>query len=609
MGLEISLVGHPSAEHRVSDGYRPRSRKTWALLSYLVLSERPPSRSRLSSLLFGEAADPLRALRWSLSELRRLLGPDARVGGDPVVLDLPEGVFVDVLSILGGQWEEVVGLENLAEELLAGFEGLGSPEFEAWLLAERRHIAASTEDVLHEACLALLARGDYGTALPLAVSLVGMNPYRESHQALLIRVYLIAGDADAAERQFDACARLFADELGVIPGPAVRAALQSQAEVAPHGNDVAALNATIEAGMAALLAGAADSAVVSLRSGVALADSLGEGRRQITSRLALADALFSSEHGDDEEGAMVLHKSAELAKEQNQRDLYDRARVELGYLDMLGARYDRAEQWLDPAGLESEDHLALARANNYLGCLQSDRASYDSAEAHLQAAVEHSQTGADPRQEAYGLSLLGRMHFLLGNFDSASTFLTRSIDICETNKWFTFIPWPQSFLGELELERGDRELASQSLEQAFARACQIGDPCWEAVSGRGLALLAEINGDTEQAYIRLQDAMDRCNRRSDTYVWAKGYILDAQCSIGLAHDHENTARWIEGLYDLATRTGMRELQAKAMMHRSAYGIADDQSAVVNLAQDIANPRLLAAAQSEQPTSATAESRR
>jgi len=60
------------------------------------------------------------------------------------------------------------------------------------------------------------------------------------------------------------------------------------------------------------------------------------------------------------------------------------------------------------------------------------------------------------------------------------------------------------------------------------------------VSGRGLVLLTEASGDTKQAFVILQDAAERRDRRSDAYVWTKAYILDAQRSVGLVHGHENT---------------------------------------------------------------------
>ncbi len=591
--MEINLVGEPGVNRFGSEPYRPRSRKTWALLCYLVLSERPPSRSRLSSLLFGEADDPLRALRWSLSELRRLLGPDAQLSGDPLAMVLPADVVVDVRLITAGGWQEAVALRGLGGELLEGFEVLGSPEFESWLLAQRRHIAGSTEDVLREAALALLGRGESDKALPLAVSLVGLNPYVENHQALLIRAYRMSGDFVAAERQLQACTELFAKELGSTPGPTVRAAILSHTDMTPRGTDVAAVQAIIEAGTATMAAGAPETGVASLRSGVALADSLDSPHLRAISRLALADALVHAVRGEDEEGAMVLHEVAEFAREAKDDELGARARVELGYIDMLAARYDRSDKWLALDMLHTSDPGILAKAHSYLGCVQSDRADYEPARETLNAAVEYSRMAGDRRQEAYAASLLGRLEFLLGDLDSATRILNESIELGQSDAWLAFLPWPQALLGEVQLERGDQYSASRILEQAFARACQIGDPCWEGMSGRGLALLAEARGDTKQAFVVLEDAADRCSRLSDTYIWAGAYILDTQCSLGLVHGHEQTAEWISKLYDLVTRTGMRELQVNAMIHRTRIGTEDEHNAAVNLAEDIANPRLLA----------------
>ncbi|MEX0869465.1 MAG: hypothetical protein WD011_07310, partial [Nitriliruptoraceae bacterium] len=85
----IQLLGSPAIERASADPYRVRSRKSWALLAYLILSRRPPARSELATLLFSEADDPLRALRWNLSEIRRALGDGTHLEGDPVVLVLP----------------------------------------------------------------------------------------------------------------------------------------------------------------------------------------------------------------------------------------------------------------------------------------------------------------------------------------------------------------------------------------------------------------------------------------------------------------------------------------------------------------------------------------
>jgi DNA-binding SARP family transcriptional activator len=96
MSITIQLLGRPRITRGTAAGYKFRSRKSWGLLAYLILSERPATRSQLASLLFAEADDPVRALRWCLAEIRRALGDEGSVDGDPVVLRLPPGAVVDV---------------------------------------------------------------------------------------------------------------------------------------------------------------------------------------------------------------------------------------------------------------------------------------------------------------------------------------------------------------------------------------------------------------------------------------------------------------------------------------------------------------------------------
>ena len=75
----------------------PRGRKAWAVLTYLLLADRPPSRRQIAELLFGDADDPLGALRWTLAELRRALGVRG-LTGDPVATTLGDDVSVDVAA-------------------------------------------------------------------------------------------------------------------------------------------------------------------------------------------------------------------------------------------------------------------------------------------------------------------------------------------------------------------------------------------------------------------------------------------------------------------------------------------------------------------------------
>src|SRR5687768_5445329 len=66
--------------------------------------DRPVARTRVAALLFPDANDPLAAVRWNLHELRRLLGPDSDVAGDPITTRLAPNTALDVTSLRSGSW-------------------------------------------------------------------------------------------------------------------------------------------------------------------------------------------------------------------------------------------------------------------------------------------------------------------------------------------------------------------------------------------------------------------------------------------------------------------------------------------------------------------------
>jgi len=629
MSLTVQLLGRPRLDRPSGQTYQFRGRKSWAVLAFLILSERPPSRARLAAMLFSEADDPARALRWSLAEIRRGLGADGSVEGEPVVLSLDTSVTIDVGAVLRGAWQQAVELPGLGSDLLEGMDFPGATAFAAWLLSEQRRLAAASEALLHEGALGSLSRGDMDAAVTLAVRATAMNPFDENHHALLIRLYRLAGDDERAAKQFAVCTELLDREFGVAPGPAVLAALRETRPDQGSVADPATIEALIEAGSTAVAAGAVQAGVQSLRTAVRLSDGADRPVLRVESRLALAEALVHSLRGFDEEGLAALYQADDIAAGQGDLGALARTRAEIGYVDFLRARYDRAEMRLtdalaltgtvpllpggDPSvashvtlvrtasaptvtalGMSPSPAVApqpeatpaafvIAKATTYLGSIESDRGNYQRAEALLRKAIELSRSVEDHHREVYALSMLGRVQLLSGDLDSAALTLDRSIALAHRDHWLAFLPWPQALRGDVQLARRDRAGASTHFEQAFARACQIGDPCWEGISARGLALVADASGDTERAFLLLADARLRSNRHADPYVWLDGYILDAQCTLGRRHDHPDTVRWIAELRELASRTGMRELLIRSMLHGAALGVAGDAAAASLLA--------------------------
>src|SRR6516164_3708493 len=538
MSITIQLLGRPRATRDGREVYKFRSRKSWGLLAYLIMSEHAPTRSQLAFLLFADADDPVRALRWSLSEIRRALGGDGSVNGDPVVLQLPADTVVDVRAVTKGAWTDAVGLPGLGADLLEGMTIKGAAAFETWLLSQQRRAAAASEAILHEAALGSMARGALETAIGYAVRAAAMSPLDENHHALLIRLYRMAGDDDAAAKQFAACAQVLRAELGVAPGPAVQAAMRQPGHPPGEVADNATIGAIIEAGSAAVSAGVVEAGVESLRTAARLADGAGATRLRVSSRLVLAEALIHALGGLDEEGLASLHEAGEIALAHGLPGDVARARAEVGYVDFLRGRYDRAELWLtDALEYASGSPSVQAKALAYLGSLESDRASYRRAAGLLEQAVTLSRAAGEPRRQAYALSMLGRISLFRGALDAAAGQLDASIKLAEHDHWLAFLPWPQALRGEVQLARADPAGAAALLQQAFARACRLGDPCWEGMSARGLALVAEAAEDTGRAFALLSDAHARANRLADPYVWLDGYILDAQCELGRRHHH------------------------------------------------------------------------
>ena len=166
-----------------------------------------------------------------------------------------------------------------------------------------------------------------------------------------------------------------------------------------------------------------------------------------------------------------------------------------------------------------------------------------------------------------------------------------SIALAERNPWLAFLPWPQAIRGEVELARGDAAGAARFLQQAFARACQLGDPCWEGMSAHGLALVAEAAGDSGRAFEILADARAGCNRLADPYVWLDCHVLDALSDIGSSARAPLDRSWVAEMSERASRAGMQELNVRALLHGARLGKPGDAEAAALLAGTVDNPRL------------------
>lgn len=604
--LTIRLLGPPAIER---DGRRmrsPRGRKAWALLGYVLLAQRSPGRQHLAELLFSEADDPLGALRWSLAELRRVLGVPDVLGGDPIARSLGEDVLVDVHQ-LTCECPHAAPFLDVGGELLEGVHLSASPQFESWLLVERHRVSATVEARLRQAAVAMLATGRALEATEYASRAVALNPLDEGNHELLVRSLAMAGDRRAALRQIAVCEDTLRRELGVGASLALRdaATVGAGAPMAAPLSGRAAAGSQLEAGRAAVGAGAVDAGLQCLRRAVAEAARCRDAGLQGRALAALGGALVHAARGRDEEGAVVLHEAIGLATRTGDRATAVTAHRELGFIEVQAGRRATGETYLVRAQGLAETDEEMAAVLGVRGMNASDRGDYPAAFEHLDESVERAGRCADHRQHAWSLSILARAHLLRGERSQASAALGRSLELVYQQRWMAFLPWPQTLNAELDLYAGDVDAAANGLEHAWELACQLDDPCWEGMAARGLGLLNADRGDHVGAKKWLAEAAYRSNRVSDRYQWVHAHVLDTIITDALEHDDRERAESLTAtLAALAARCDMRELVVRAHLHRSRLGDQTGLVAAQMLGVNIDNPalaQLISASRPMRPT--------
>jgi DNA-binding SARP family transcriptional activator len=586
--LVIRLLGRPEIERDGVVVPPPRGHKAWAVLGYLALAERPVSRAQLAGLVFGDADDPLGALRWALAQLRRALGEPGALRGDPLELGPGEGALVDVDALAAGHADPAL----VRGELLEGIEAGAGAVFDAWLLVERRRLSGVCEAVLREAALETLAAGAPLEAAALASRALALDAYDESVHELLVRCLARAGDLAAARRHADACEALFRRELGRAPDPRVRRAAEEHDDraVSPVGDRAAALG-QLDAGRAALDAGAIEPGIACLRFACAEARGVGDPALLAEALATLGIALVHAVRGRDEEGAVVMHEALGLAEASGEREVAAKVCRELGFVEVQAGRAVSAGRWLLRAMRLTDDERERAAVLGVRGMALSDRAHYEAAIALLTESAATARACGDARQAAWSLALLGRALLLRGQLADAAEALDDALALVADAGWVAFQPFPEAVRAEVALAQDEPERADALVDHAFALGCRLGDPCWEAMAARARGLLHEAAGDRGRALAWLRDAAQRAVRIADPYLWVHAYCLEAVVRVAIAEGAPDARERVAELERLAARGDMRELVVRAGLHRARLGDPAGAAHARLLGEAIDNPML------------------
>ena len=216
------------------------SRKADALLVYLACNPRPHPRETLATLFWPDH-DQTRALAnlsVILTSLRKQLDNYLVVERHtvsfnhelPVVLDVDQFERAiaqvrlhdgKVSRTVAAQLQTAVSLYK--GDFLVGFNLRGVPEFEAWVLLEQERLRQMMLAALADLITFHQQRGQFSEGIQYAQQLLALDPLQEETHRQLMQLYALDSQRPAALAQYDECAAILAEELGVEPDEATTA--------------------------------------------------------------------------------------------------------------------------------------------------------------------------------------------------------------------------------------------------------------------------------------------------------------------------------------------------------------------------------------------------
>ena len=237
--LRIYLFGAPRFEIN-GQTLDIRRRKGLALLSYLAVSRQSHTREALATMLWPEndQASALANLRRELSLLNRALGEGVldvdrlHAGFNPQVeawLDV--AVFRSNLQAVQADghapedhcqacFERLTqAVELYRDDFLAGFNLPDSLAFDEWQFFQAEELRQGLSEALQWLVRWHISQGEYGPGIQVARRWLALDPLHEPAHSQLMQLYAWDGQHAAALRQYQECARLLKDELGLEPDP------------------------------------------------------------------------------------------------------------------------------------------------------------------------------------------------------------------------------------------------------------------------------------------------------------------------------------------------------------------------------------------------------
>lgn len=229
--LEIALLGSPEI-HFNGNPVQTDRRKAIALLAYMAVTGKSHSRDHLAGFLWpGYERDSAYAyLRRTLWELNKML-EKGWVDADREAVKIKNGAdlwldtadFENATKQLTSPGVEISQLETAISlyrgDFLSGFVVADTAPFDEWQNQQAEYFRRSFANTLEKFIELLAKEGKYETGLPYARRWLALDQLNESAHRAIMHLLAGMGDRTGAIRQYEACAKLLEDELGISPQP------------------------------------------------------------------------------------------------------------------------------------------------------------------------------------------------------------------------------------------------------------------------------------------------------------------------------------------------------------------------------------------------------
>jgi DNA-binding SARP family transcriptional activator len=234
--LHVTLLGEQAITDDGTGSVRVRSSRTIALIAFLALhAGSPQARQRIAGLFWPDSTDAqaLTNLRRELHNLRHVMGDQASLAvtsRDLCWCD-SEMTRVDVRTF------DIERKAALAAAAAGDSEGILAHAgcADDWLLDARAELERQCVDLCDLLCQTRARRGDLTGAVDAARRRIQLQRLEEAGYRTLMLLQADLGDRAGAVSTYHHCASVLERELGVVPGPATRQALQ---RLMAHGRDL-----------------------------------------------------------------------------------------------------------------------------------------------------------------------------------------------------------------------------------------------------------------------------------------------------------------------------------------------------------------------------------